>query len=127
MLAGAVLLACPLAIAAHLRPATAGLGTHQQLGLPPCTARSLWGVRCPACGMTTSWSHLVRGEVRRSLQANAGGTALGLVTFSVITALVGHAATARVPRRGWYVWLAWSLVVALVLAVSDWVWRMASG
>jgi hypothetical protein len=67
-----------LLMAAWLPPDPRGLGTHQQLGLPPCTVRQLTGWRCPSCGMTTSWSHLVRGQVWDSLRANSGGTLLGL-------------------------------------------------
>ena len=76
--AGALLLAL-LATAATLEPNPIGWGTHQQLGLPPCTIRAMLDVRCPACGMTTSWSHFVRGHWYRSLQANVGGALLALV------------------------------------------------
>ena len=65
-----------LAVATWLQPSPEGLGTHQQLGFPPCTFRVVFGVPCPSCGMTTSWSHLVRGDVGAALQANIGGTLL---------------------------------------------------
>ena len=35
------------------------MGTHQQLGLPPCNFVTLTGYPCPACGMTTSFALLV--------------------------------------------------------------------
>ena len=38
------------------------IATHQQLGLPPCTFLEVTGVPCPACGMTTSFALLVRGD-----------------------------------------------------------------
>ena len=47
-------------------------GTHQQLGLPPCTVLDWFGIRCPSCGMTTSWAHMVRGQVLAAARANAG-------------------------------------------------------
>jgi hypothetical protein len=50
--------------------------THRQLGLPPCTFYYATGVPCPACGMTTSFALLVRGDVAHSLQANWVGTLL---------------------------------------------------
>jgi len=37
-----------------------GHGTHQQLGLPPCTFYVIFQRPCPACGMTTSWAWLLR-------------------------------------------------------------------
>ncbi|RMG03430.1 MAG: DUF2752 domain-containing protein, partial [Planctomycetota bacterium] len=55
----AVGLAGLLVIAAVLRPSPTGLGTHQQLGLPPCTFRAMFGSRCPTCGMTTAWSNVM--------------------------------------------------------------------
>src|SRR5947209_2100708 len=49
--AGTVLIGL-LATAACLTPSPRGMGTHQQLGLPPCTVVQWFGVRCPSCGMT---------------------------------------------------------------------------
>jgi hypothetical protein len=57
-------------------------GTHQQLGLPPCNFQTWTGVPCPSCGMTTSFSLLVHGDVWNSLKANFAGTAL--VTFGIL-------------------------------------------
>lgn len=65
-----------------LEPAPQGYGTHQKLGLPPCTFRALVGRPCPSCGMTTSFSHFVRGEFRKSVRTNAAGCLLA--TFCVL-------------------------------------------
>lgn len=75
-----IVLVTLLAIAAWLKPDPfqTGIGTHQQLGLPPCSAVQLFGIRCPACGMTTSWSHVMHGQVWRALRSNAGGTLLAV-------------------------------------------------
>lgn len=124
LLVGALILACPLVIATQLRPAISGLGTHQQLGLPPCTARMLWGIRCPACGMTTSWTHLVRGQWTASLNANAGGMMLGLLTLVSSSVLIVHALKARMPDRGWFVALAAALFMSMAVTMVDWIWRL---
>jgi hypothetical protein len=68
-----------LATAAWLRPASRGYGTHQQLGLPPCTLQAWYGFRCPSCGMTTSWSHMMRGQVVSAVRVNSGGALLAVV------------------------------------------------
>jgi hypothetical protein len=65
-------------VAVRLEPNPAGLGTHQQLGLPPCTMRVFFELRCPACGMTTAWAHFVRGDWLNSARANLGGFLLAL-------------------------------------------------
>jgi len=80
LLAGAVLLSL-LAVARVLEPDSRGLGTHERLGLPPCTFRQLTGYGCPSCGMTTSWAHLMRGRMGEAFRDNAGGALLGLVSL----------------------------------------------
>jgi len=57
--------------------------THTQLGLPPCTFKTMsGGLPCPSCGMSTSFALLVRGDLWHSVQANFVGT--GLAVFGVI-------------------------------------------
>jgi hypothetical protein len=58
------------------------LGTHQQLGLPECSFKSIAGVPCPSCGMTTSFTLMMHADVWNSLKANFAGTAL--VTFGLL-------------------------------------------
>ncbi|MCC6124234.1 MAG: DUF2752 domain-containing protein [Pirellulales bacterium] len=84
-----------LMIAAFLQPDKTHYGTHRQLGLPPCSFYLLVGAPCPTCGMTTSWAHLVRGEILASCRANAGGALLGMlailaVPWSLATAIRGR-------------------------------------
>jgi hypothetical protein len=57
-------------------------GTHQRLGLPPCTFKETTGIPCPSCGMTSSFALLIRGDVWHSLRANFAGTLLG--TFCLL-------------------------------------------
>lgn len=70
-----------LVTAAMLSPNPLGHGTHTQLGLPPCGFLSFTGVPCPGCGLTTSFSHMVRLEVVGAARANPFGVPLFLVTF----------------------------------------------
>jgi uncharacterized protein DUF2752 len=127
LVAGGVLVTL-LGIAAWLEPSPLGLGTHQQLGLPPCTMRFLFHIRCPSCGMTTSWAHLMEGNLLGSLKANAGGTLLGL------TALLSGPWLVASGLRGRWLWgppheLAVLAVAAAVVLVTlaDWCLRLAMG
>ncbi len=58
------------------------LQTHTQLGLEPCAFYLLTKKPCPACGMTTSFALLMRGDLLNSLHANAVGT--GLAFFGLV-------------------------------------------
>lgn len=121
-------LVAPLGVATALRPDGRGFGTHQQLGLPPCTFLVLFGRRCPSCGMTTSWAYLVRGQIAGALAANTGGTLLGALTAVAAVWLLASGLRGR--------WLGWvpntTLVTWLLVGVGavtfvDWVIRLARG
>ena len=60
------------ALAFALKPDPRGYGTHQSLGLPPCTFRMLFGIPCPSCGMTTSFSHLMHGNISQAFERASG-------------------------------------------------------
>src|SRR5262249_20024294 len=59
-LAVAGLAAVMLLVAGLLRPSANGVGTHRQLGLPPCAFLHFTGIPCPSCGLTTSVAHAAR-------------------------------------------------------------------
>ena len=60
-------------------------GTHRQLGLPPCTLKTVAGVGCPACGMTTSFALLLHGDPLPAWRANwAGCLVAGLAGLTTI-------------------------------------------
>ena len=65
-------------VARLLVPNPEGIGTHRQLGLPPCSFYVFWGIPCPSCGMTTSWSWMLRGQWILAAQTNAAGLWLGI-------------------------------------------------
>jgi hypothetical protein len=88
-------LAGVFAIAFWLNPYDAAgrprrMATHTQLGMPPCNFVVLTGKPCPACGMTTSFALLVRGDMTASLRANWAGTLIAAIwAATMIWALVG--------------------------------------
>lgn len=69
-------------IAALLTPNPNGVGTHQQLGLPPCSFLKITGIICPHCGLTTSFALLARGRVIDALAANPAGPALAAILLA---------------------------------------------
>ena len=117
-----------LVVAAKLEPDRRGYGTHEQLGLTPCFFHQWTGNVCPACGTTTAWAHLVRGELRQAVAVNLGGTLLcGLVILSVPWLVTSAAAGRWWPGRP-------SLPLLLVVGTSwlgitllDWLRRWLPG
>lgn len=122
---GGGVLAGLLVTAAWLTPSTRGMGTHQQLGLPPCTLVALYAIRCPSCGMTTSWSHLMRGNVFGSVRANAAGFLLGVLALITAPWLLSSALWGRftvAPPGDWTLIVLTCLVVGVTL--GDWLYRL---
>lgn len=64
-----------------------GHGTHTQLGLPPCPSVVFFDRPCPGCGMTTSWTSAIHGEVGRAFMVHPFGPIL-YYGFT-LTALMG--------------------------------------
>ena len=67
-------------------------GTHRQLGLPACTLKSLTGIGCPSCGMTTAFALLMHGDPTAAWRTNwagcviAGLTLCGSAWFAAVAA-----------------------------------------
>jgi hypothetical protein len=96
---------------------------HRQMGLPPCTFY-VWtkGYPCPSCGMTTSFSLLMHGDVINSLKANAVGTILALFWLFLIPWCIGSSIAGR-PLGVWSVEATLTKVVVgfLMLMMIRWV------
>lgn len=77
-----------LLIARLLRPSPRGVGTHEQLGLPPCLMLHLTGLPCPSCGLTTSFAHAARLDFYQALLTQPFGLlAFCLTVLSIPLAL----------------------------------------
>ena len=125
-LAASIAAAAVLIIAANLSPSEAGLGTHQRLGLPPCGWIVSMDLPCPTCGMTTSFSHTVRGQWGAAFMVQPMGLVLCIVTAMVLVgglviAITG-APLGRLLSTAWNRWWTWGLIIMVVAA---WGWKVA--
>jgi len=91
-----------LGLAMWLTPDPSGVGTHRQLGLPGCTMILASGYPCPTCGMTTAFSHAVRGRFIRSFHAQPAGFLLAVSTFLVALAAGSTLVTTKTWALNWY-------------------------
>jgi hypothetical protein len=115
------------AIGAWLNPYDAdglprSMATHTQLGLPPCNMVQLIGKPCPACGMTTSFSLLMHGDLLNSLRANWAGTLLALgwmalIPWGLISAFRGKYLFIRDVE----LWISVLVLILLVVMVGRWI------
>jgi hypothetical protein len=122
-------LACVFGIAFWLNPyAPDGtprtMATHTQLGMPPCNFVLMTNKPCPACGMTTSFALLVRGDVLASMRANWAGTIIAvlwaiLMVWALASGIVGR--MLFIPRGRGELILTVTVGVVLALMLIRWV------
>lgn len=127
LLVAAMLLAL-LVVSAWLKPATAGHGTHTQLGLLQCGWVAAIGKPCPTCGMTTSFAHAADGNIVAAAVVQPMGAVLalaaaagfwGCVHAAVFGSRVGAAAGGLLsPRVLW--WIAGATLAAWGYKVWTW-------
>jgi hypothetical protein len=116
-----------LGIAAWLTPAPRGFGTHQQLGAGPCGMLLLTGLPCPTCGMTTAFSHTVRGQWLRAFCVQPAGFLLALATIAAVFVLGGVVVKGRWPQAPLWLTPYRLFLVVLVLLVGGWAFKIAVG
>lgn len=114
-------------IAVYLNPYAADgtpktMATHTQLGLPPCNMVAMIGKPCPACGMSTSFSLLVRGDVPAAARANWVGMLIAIYGMLLIPWALASAYRGKLigVRSGELLMLG-SLTVLVVLMTARWV------
>jgi hypothetical protein len=114
-----------LVTAASLTPSAGGFGTHRQLGLAECGFLARTGLPCPACGMTTSFSWFVRGNLAASFYVQPMGMVLAaicglcvwLAGYVAVTGRPIHRVFKVVPEK-------YYLIPLLSLAMIGWGWKM---
>jgi hypothetical protein len=82
-----------LIVAARLEPDARGMGTHTQLGLPPCGWVVAFGKPCFTCGMTTAFARAARGDAPGAFRAQPMGALLAVAAAGLFWAGVHSAAT----------------------------------
>jgi len=108
-----------------MTPSPQGFGTHLQLGLAPCSFKDLTGLPCPSCGMTTSFSHFVRGHWLQSIQTSTTAFVLalicaGLIPWCVVSVYSGQLRMVNRPGPVMFRLLG----VLYLVAATEWVVRI---
>jgi hypothetical protein len=88
-----------LMVAAWLKPAAGGVGTHTQLGMQPCQFLYNTGLPCAGCGMTTAFSHFADGNLVTSFITQPFGFVLAILCGIAFWAGLYCAATGKASYR----------------------------
>jgi len=117
-----------LAMARSLEPDPRGFGTHERLGLAPCSFLASTGRPCPFCGATTAVAWAARGRPVESWKANPAGALLGLLAAPLIAWLIASALTGRpVGCKTTATPLAGLLLLIVAVGSAFWLLRFLDG
>lgn len=119
-----------LGTALSLDASPTGVGTHRQLGLGGCTILTTFGVPCPMCGMTTTFTHLAHLDV----VAGVLNQPFGLVLFAgTVAAFSVGLSDLLAPRARWRRALAvvdrhegWIAAALLIGMFGGWGYKWAA-
>lgn len=108
-----------IAVAVRLSPSNQTMGTHTQLGLPPCGFVVMTGLPCPTCGMTTAFAHTFHGHLGLAVRDQLAGFVLAVLTAVAGLAALVATVTGWRPAINWYrvnpvyvIWIGCGLFVA---------------
>jgi len=118
-----------VAVGLWLNPNSTGHGTHRQMGFPPCTIYYLTGRLCPSCGMTTSVSATLHGQLALAWRANPFGIAfillvIGAALNSLLIVALGKSLAIPPKVSAWglgalvVIWMVYA-ILRLALASPD--------
>jgi hypothetical protein len=114
-----------LVVARSVEPSATGIGTHEQLGLPPCLFFKLTGLPCPSCGLTTSFAHAARLQFYDALVTQPFGLGVFFLTVLFIP-LSCYLIYRRVPAER-ILYGRWSnpvLYTLVVLYSLGWIYKI---
>jgi hypothetical protein len=114
-----------LALAVYLDASPRGMGTHQQLGLPPCGMLMSTGIPCATCGMTTAFSHAAHGRLIESFITQPAGALLALATaIALIVSAWALVTGMSLAPLGSAIWRPRTVFVAAAVVILAWIYKI---
>ena len=122
-MAAALGVGCVLWLSGRLEADPRGFGTHEQLGLKPCSFKTFSSYPCMTCGMTTAFTHMAHLEFSEAFRVQPAGACLFLlsvafVPLAVWASLSGRSlllALERIPAR-------WFGLPLAVMILGSWIY-----
>jgi predicted anti-sigma-YlaC factor YlaD len=115
-----------LLVAFALTPNTKdGVGTHTAMGLPPCGLEEATGIPCATCGMTTSFSLAVHGDLAAAFTNQPAGALLAVLTAMAVV-LSGYAFVTGMSLApiGAVIWQPRVVVIGAVILLIAWAYKI---
>ena len=108
-------------------PDARGFGTHEQLGMTPCSWPRSMGIPCPTCGCTTAASHLAHGEFLTAVVVQPFGVFFTVAGLYGVWLALFHLATNRslMWRISTWPW-ARLLLLTICLCLLAWVYKIVA-
>ncbi|NBB84011.1 MAG: DUF2752 domain-containing protein [Alphaproteobacteria bacterium] len=120
-------IAALLGVAGSLQPDGEGLGTHEALGMPPCSLYAYTGTPCPTCGYTTAFSHVMHGQLLAAFEVQPAGALLALLTAAAGALALCVLITGRPVYRHLARWRRpATLWVALAVVLGGWLYKIGA-
>ena len=111
-----------LTTARCLVPDPRGLGTHVQLTRGRCLFDRIAGIPCATCGMTTSFAHATRLQMKKALAAQPFGALLCVVVAALVPLAVFFLIKGCGP--GLCIPPDWALGLILVFLIAGWTYKI---
>lgn len=91
-----------------------------------CIFKSVTGIPCPGCGSTRAIQSCLKGDIATGLWYNP--VAVLLLAFGIVAAVwwvVDLIRGSRSLHRLFHTrWPAWTIVVAAVITLANWIWNI---
>ena len=98
------------------------------MGLPNCTMVVMLGYPCPTCGMTTAFSHVVRGQFIDAFKAQPAGLIFALAVIATVPVSLSVVVTGKVWMVNWHRTSPAKLaVIAVLILLGGWVYKVLAG
>jgi hypothetical protein len=122
VLAGA---AAMLIVGASLTPSAEGVGTHEELGFPPCGFLATYQMPCATCGMTTAVSHAAHGHLLMAITTQPAGAAIAvLAMMAVILCTASLLGGFSLAPLGAAIWRPRVVLLAALFVLAAWVYKI---
>jgi len=117
--------AVTLIVARFLTPDPRGMGTHEQLGLPPCFTFTTLHIPCPFCGMTTAFALMAHGKIAQAIMTQPAGAAASIGTLVAVLVSGAFAVTARRPLLSKLTqWRRLGLLLLTTFVFAAWLFKI---